>query len=80
MAKSKFRHFSVMATDGGQLIAGSNSADTAGAANYVEKVNFRRETDGEVRREGWEKLYLNGDIPNLGTDNTVRLLFQFLSN
>lgn len=80
MAKSKFRHFSVMATDGGQLIAGSNSADTAGAANYVEKVNFRRETDGEVRREGWEKLYLNGDIHNLGTDNPVRLLFQFLSN
>jgi len=42
MAKrsSKYRHFSVMATEGGQLIAGSNSGDTAGAANYVEKVNF----------------------------------------
>lgn len=79
MAKPKYRHFSIMATDGGQLITGSNSADTAGGSNYVEKINFRRETDGEVRREGWEKLRLNDYIHNLGTDAPVRLLFQFLS-
>ena len=81
MAKrsSKYRHFSVMATQGGQLIAGSNSGDTAGAANYVEKVNFRRETDGEVRREGWEKLQLDNYIDNLGTNDPVRLVYQFLS-
>lgn len=79
MAKPKYRHFSIMATDGGQLITGSNSADTAGGSNYVEKINFRRETDGEVRREGWEKLKLNDYIHNLGTDAPVRLLFQFLS-
>lgn len=78
--KSKYRHFSVMATDGGNLVSGSNSSDTAGAANYVEKINFRRETDGEVRREGWEKLYLNNDIHNLGTNDPVRLVFQFLSD
>lgn len=81
MAKKSlnYRHFSVMATEGGQLITGSNSGDTAGASNYVEKVNFRRETDGEVRREGWEKLKLNSYIDNLGTNDPVRLVYQFLS-
>ena len=69
-----------MATEGGQLIAGSNSGDTAGAANYVEKVNFRRETDGEVRREGWERLKLDEYVDNLGTNNPVRLVYQFLSD
>jgi hypothetical protein len=82
MAKksSKYRHFSVMATEGGQLVAGSNSEDTAGAANYTEKVNFRRETDGEVRREGWERLKLDEYVDNLGTDDPVRLVYQFLSD
>ena len=80
MAKPKYRHFSFMAKDGGQLIAGSNSADTAGAANYVEKVNFRRETDGEVRREGWERMELNDYVDSLGTNDPVRLVFQFLSD
>jgi hypothetical protein len=69
-----------MASQGGQLIAGSNSGDTAGASNYVEKVNFRRETDGEVRREGWEKLKLDSYIDNLGTNDPVRLVYQFLSD
>ena len=69
-----------MATEGGQLIAGSNSGDTAGAANYVEKVNFRRETDGEVRREGWERLKLDEYVDNLGTNDPVRLVYQFLSD
>lgn len=38
--------------DGGRWMTQSSS-DTAGLTNYVEKVNFRREGDVEVRREGW---------------------------
>lgn len=92
--KSKFKHFSLMVPQGGQLIAGSNSQDTAGSANYVEKINFRRETDGEVRREGWTRLTLSeideldtadqlAELPNQGTldeNLPIRLLTQFSSN
>jgi len=76
-----FKHVSFMVPQGGHLIAGTNSGDTAGATNYTEKVNFRRESDGEVRREGWERL-LAGDrvFSELDDDGyPVRLLFQFTS-
>ncbi len=78
--KPKYRNYSVMATDGGQLVSGSHSQDTTGAANYVEKINFRRETDGEVRREGWSRLNLDGTLcDELGSAAPVRLLKQFSS-
>lgn len=84
MAKAKYKHYSLMVPDGGKLIAGSNSQDTAGATNYVEKINFRRETDGEVRREGWSSLKTsNGgnDVSSLDTDNApIRLIHQFEAN
>ena len=70
-----------MVPEGGQLISGSNSQDTAGASNYVEKINFRRETDGEVRREGWSRVNSGGyDVSKLDTDDApIRLLHQFES-
>lgn len=85
--KDRYKHFSVLAKDGGgQLVSGSNSQDTAGTANYVEKINLRRETDGEVRREGWEsfavdrladELTQNGE--SYGT-SPIRLIHQFESD
>ncbi len=83
----KYKHFSVLANDGGgQLIAGSNSQDTAGTSNYVEKINLRRETDGEVRREGWESFAvdrladeLTQDGESYGT-SPIRLIHQFESD
>lgn len=78
----KYRHFSVMTPEGGNLIAGNFSQDTAGASNYVEKLNFRRESDGEVRREGWEKFKISDEeVDTLDSShNPIRLLFQFNSN
>jgi len=80
-ATNPYRHYSVLVSDGGNLVSGSNSQDTAGAANYVEKINFRRETDGEVRREGWNPIESNfTDVSKVGTGNDpIRLLFQFES-
>ena len=78
--KPKYRHFTVKTTEGGALVAGTTSGDTAGAGNYVEKINFRRETDGEVRREGWEQFRLTDLVSELeNTNYPVRLLHQFYS-
>lgn len=79
--KQAYKHYSLMVPDGGQLISGSNSQDTAGATNYVEKVNFRRETDGEVRREGWGRIHSDDiDVSKVDIDESpVRLLHQFES-
>ena len=96
MAKPKYKHYSVMVPQGGKLVTGSSSQDTAGTANYVEKINFRRETDGEVRREGWSRFTLRtadegvnrgsigiDQLPNQGTQEEnlpIRLLTQFSSD
>lgn len=65
MARSKkkpFKNITIHPSQGGALI-GSASDDVpltqesnylSSSANYTEKLNFRRETDGELRREGWE--------------------------
>jgi hypothetical protein len=85
MAKRRqsYKHYSVMANvaGAGALVAGSNAQDTAGTGNYVEKVNFRRETDGEVRREGWEPLeFDNAVVDQLNNENEpIRMLEQFES-
>ena len=77
---ANYKHVSFMATEGGHLVAGSNSADTAGGQNYVEKLNFRRESDGEVRREGWDLMSISDSADSiLPDDNPVRLLYQFSS-
>lgn len=63
MAKKKpYKNITIHPAQGGALI-GSASDDVpitqesnflSSSANYTDKVNFRRETDGELRREGWE--------------------------
>lgn len=61
MAK-RYRNITIHPSQGGALI-GSASDDVpttqesnylSSSANYTTKINFRRETDGELRREGWE--------------------------
>ena len=62
MARKRYKHVTIHPAQGGALI-GSASDDVpitkdtnylSSSANYTEKLNFRRETDGELRREGWE--------------------------
>mgnify|MGYP003644600793 CR=1 FL=1 len=67
-------------TTGGKLVGGI-SEDTGAESNYTEKVNFRRDLDVEMRREGWEffnpKFDKNPlDMP-LFEDDDVTLLYQF---
>lgn len=63
MAKRRpYKNITIHPAQGGALI-GSASDDVpitqesnylSSSANYTTKLNFRRETDGELRREGWE--------------------------
>jgi hypothetical protein len=63
MARRKpYKNITIHPAQGGALI-GSASDDVpitqesnylSSSANYTTKLNFRRETDGELRREGWE--------------------------
>jgi hypothetical protein len=69
----------VRVTDGGRLIT-VGSSENVGPANYVEKTNWRRLDDKEVRREGnlafpgtlaacigmWEAVRPNGDRALIG--------------
>jgi len=76
-----YKHITFTVPEGGSLIAGSNSSDTAGATNYTQKLNFRRESDGEVRREGWGPAKVGSDsFAQLDTSGyPVRLMYQFYS-
>lgn len=47
------------------------------SANYTEKVNFRRDTDGELRREGWELFGPSGLDDSIGSNLPIRGLHQF---
>lgn len=70
MAKRKpYKNITIHPAQGGALI-GSASDDVpitqesnylSSSANYTDKVNFRRETDGELRREGWELFTPSGN-------------------
>ncbi len=62
MASRRYKNITIHPAQGGALI-GSASDDVpttqeanflSSSANYTTKTNFRRETDGELRREGWE--------------------------
>ena len=64
---SRFKHVTVRPKDGGQLFT-AISAETAGAANYVVKQDFRRELDQEIRREGYD--YFVPDENGDGTSNS----------
>lgn len=74
--KNRYRHITITPQQGGALV-GSASDDIAGSSNYTKKLNFRRETDGELRREGWELFDPTGRQTALDNEYPIRLLYQF---
>ena len=85
MAKKRYRHLTIHPSQGGALI-GSASDDVpiadeknflTSSANYTEKINFRREVDGELRREGWDLFAPSGTDDALNSDLPIRGLYQF---
>ena len=86
MAKKKrYRHVTIHPAQGGALI-GSASDDIpitdeknflSSSANYTEKLNFRREVDGELRREGWELFAPTGSDDAIYDQFPIRGLYQF---
>lgn len=86
MAKAKrYRNITIHPSQGGQLV-GSASDDVpltqssnylSSSANYTQKINFRRETDGELRREGWDLFAPTGEDDALKSDDPIRGLYQF---
>ena len=74
----RYRHVSITPAMGGALVTAA-SDDVAGSANYVGKVNFRREVDGELRREGWGLVRETGRDDALDVEFPIRLLHQFPS-
>ena len=74
----RYRHVSITPAMGGALVSGA-SDDVAGSANYVDKLNFRREVDGELRREGWSLVKETGRDDALDSEFPIRLLYQFPS-
>lgn len=77
MARRKgYKHITITPQQGGALV-GSASDDIAGSSNYTRKLNFRRETDGELRREGWELFDPTGRQTALDNEFPIRLLYQF---
>ena len=86
MAKAKrYKHITIHPSQGGALI-GSTSDDIplanntnflASSANYTEKLNFRREVDGELRREGWDLFNPTGNDDAINSDFPIRGLYQF---
>ena len=85
MAKKRYRHLTIHPSQGGALI-GSASDDVpiadeknflTSSANYTEKINFRREVDGELRREGWDLFAPSGTDDALNSDLPIRGLHQF---
>lgn len=84
MAK-RYKNITIHPSQGGQLV-GSASDDIplsqannflTSSANYTQKVNFRRETDGELRREGWELFSPTGEDDALKSDDPIRGMYQF---
>ncbi|QDP67166.1 MAG: hypothetical protein Unbinned3806contig1000_39 [Prokaryotic dsDNA virus sp.] len=78
MAKKRYVHKTVRPSDGGRLLT-ATSEETVGISNYVEKLNFRRELDGEIRREGWKLLDGHQNIKDgdMDVSGSVRLLHEF---
>lgn len=54
--------FPILVKQGGRLVAGG-SAGPVSPENYVEKVNFRRLDDAEIRREGTVLFRPNTGVP-----------------
>ena len=51
MPKARYTSVTAKPTDGGQLFT-ALSKEFAGPANYIQKLEWRRELDQEIRREG----------------------------
>jgi|SRR6056300_1201043 len=76
--KGRYKHITITPSQGGALV-GSAADNVAGSANYTRKINFRRETDGELRREGWTLFDPTGRQTALDNEYPIRLLYQFPS-
>jgi len=85
MAKKRYKNITIHPSQGGQLV-GSASDDVplsqatnylTSSANYTQKLNFRRETDGELRREGWDLFNPTGNDDALNSDYPIRGMYQF---
>ena len=83
--KARYRHITIHPSQGGQLV-GSASDDVplsaesnylTSSANYTKKTNFRRESDGELRREGWDLFNPTGNDDALNSDLPIRGMYQF---
>ena len=74
MAKKRYVHKTVRPSDGGRLLT-ATAEETVGISNYVEKLNFRRDLDGEIRREGWSPFGVHKQIGE--GDGDVDLLHEF---
>jgi hypothetical protein len=58
------RKYPIPVTAGGRLVTQpSTSLENVGDANYSVKLNFRRDGDNEIRREGWVKFQPNTGQP-----------------
>lgn len=53
-AKNRYKSFTVRPVDGGTLAPALSEDLSQNPANYEVKLNFRRDHDFEIRREGWE--------------------------
>ena len=85
MPKKRYKHITIHPSQGGALI-GSTSDDIplsqesnylTSSANYTEKLNFRREVDGELRREGWGLFSPSGSDDAIGSQYPIRGIHQF---
>jgi len=77
MAKKRYVHKTVRPSNGGKLSKRAADA-TVDISNYANKLNFRRDLDSEIRREGWDLLpnahEMGGDPFNVGA---VSLLHEY---
>lgn len=85
MATKRYRHITIHPSQGGALI-GATSDDIplteesnylSSSANYTEKLNFRREVDGELRREGWDLFAPTGTDDAISDPFPIRGIHQF---
>ena len=83
--KKRYKHITIHPSQGGALVGsasddvpiGEESNYLSSSANYTEKLNFRREVDGELRREGWDLFDITGSDDALDAVYPIRALHQF---
>jgi hypothetical protein len=65
---NRYKSFTVRPSDGGTLAPALSEDLSQNPSNYEVKLNFRREHDFEVRREGWEFYKPFSDVVLIPTD------------